>query len=121
MSLDFGSSCINAEDIKDIYILGHSFGEADMEYFRFFKRATGIEQTSVSPEFEEDEEFSEESFIEEIPLRINYVIKRYGGDKSITEPIYPEEEKAILEEKFFQFLKSVFMTAQGNFTTDMIK
>lgn len=110
MSLDFGSSCINAEDIKDIYILGHSFGDIDMEYFRFFKRATGIEQTSVSPEFEEDEEFSEESFIEEIPLRINYVIKRYGGDKSITEPIYPEEEKAILKKcRFEQFINSKIM------------
>ena len=111
MSLDFSTRIINNYEIENIYVLGHSFGEADMSYFEFFKRATGDDKCQPkTTEFDDDEEFSEESFIAEIPLRMNYVIKRYGCDKSILEPILPEEEKAILKKcRFEQFVNSRIM------------
>ncbi|MCM1338289.1 MAG: bacteriophage abortive infection AbiH family protein [Muribaculaceae bacterium] len=85
---------IFAEDIKDIYVLGHSLSNTDMEYFKHIKSATSIhkepEEEPVGVENLE-ELFSDEA----LHNRIQYAIKKYGNDPTITEPILPEEENAV--------------------------
>ncbi|MCD7771209.1 MAG: hypothetical protein LUH23_03895 [Oscillospiraceae bacterium] len=86
-------------DIKDIYVLGHSLGVADIGYFNFLSCAT---QTVKSNQDDDtcNESLAHDDFYEEslsdLNDRIQYVIKRYGNDKTITEEISPEEEKAFL-------------------------
>lgn len=86
LAVELSLNGVNYEDIKDIYVLGHSFGEVDIEYFEFL--------TSTLC-YSEDYEDSEEDLYN----RIQYAVKRYGNDSSVGEPILPEEIKSV-QKKF---------------------
>lgn len=71
---------IKLADIEHIYVLGHSFGAADLEYFE--------ELASVSEEkrkAKHSTDFSSIDSIEALHLMIGYVILTYGGDGSHSE------------------------------------
>lgn len=60
-------SGISAEDIKDIYVLGHSLGSVDFEYFAFLKKIT-----SLNREDESKEDFVHKSRTEDAMWYISY-------------------------------------------------
>ncbi len=96
LCLDLKSADINPDDIKDIYILGHSLGEVDLEYFKFFKKALSVSSTNT------EESFNNFDFNTDLFLRLQYIIKKYGQDNSITDPILPEEETAIHKKLMYE-------------------
>lgn len=95
LCLELSSAGINAADIKDIYVLGHSLGDSDLEYFTFLKEVTA--KRTDSPEPSSDSDINEKDPLEELNNRIQYIIKTYGKDPSITEPVTPEEKDAIYQ------------------------
>ena len=79
------------EEIKDIYVLGHSISPVDLEYFAFLMDATKVE-TEV-----EDREEIEVEAIDDLHNRMQYVINTigYGGQAS-------EEEDEAIERRYRQ-------------------
>ena len=79
------------EEIKDIYVLGHSMSPVDLEYFAFLMDATKVES-----EVEESEEIEAEE-IDDLHNRMQYVINTvgYGGQAS-------EEEIEAIERRYRQ-------------------
>lgn len=108
MEIELFLSDVNLNEIKDVYVLGHSFGKVDLEYFEYLMRATSVKDEDY--EEEEDDEFDffedETESLDELHNRLQYAIKRYGNDESIDEPILPEEyksvQKKLLLEQFFR-------------------
>lgn len=90
---------IKAEDIKDIYVLGHSLGSADFEYFRYLKSTT-----SLKNEYKDELKINLKKYNpdNDLQLRINYAIKKYGNDPSIKEKITQKEKSAILKKFLFE-------------------
>lgn len=66
---------VRLSDIRHIYVLGHSFGSADMEYFRELSDKTGGKQ-----EPEEIKDFWGIDSWEADHLAIGYTILTYGND-----------------------------------------
>ena len=87
-------SGINADDIKNIYVLGHSLGEADFEYFKYLKSATSIENEYKDEEKIDLDKYNPE---DEKELRISYAVKKYGGEIDRENEITEEEKLAILK------------------------
>lgn len=77
LSLFLGLHGVNPENIKDIYVLGHSMGRPDLDYFRFLLRATSA-HTPSPRDGEIAEELPELGSMEEFHLRLSYVVERYG-------------------------------------------
>lgn len=79
------------EEIKDIYVLGHSISPVDLEYFAFLMDATKVES-----DVEEREEIEVEA-IDDLHNRMQYVINTvgYGGQAS-------EEEIEAIERRYRQ-------------------
>ena len=99
LCLDLSLTGVMAEDIKDVYVLGHSLGQADYEYFRFLKSAT-----SLKSEYEKEAKINLEKYNpdEDLQLRISYAIKKYGGDPTRQEPITKKEKLAILKKYLYE-------------------
>ena len=63
LCLDLSLTGVMAEDIKDVYVLGHSLGQADYEYFRFLKSAT-----SLKSEYEKEAKINLEKYNPDVQL-----------------------------------------------------
>lgn len=94
LCMELAVAGVNAAEIRDIYVLGHSLGDADLEYFSFLKKATSGEMSDENaaadavPKEERDP-------LEELHHRIQYIIKTYGNDPTITDPVTKEEKDAV--------------------------
>lgn len=86
---------VNPEDIKQVYVLGHSFGTADIGYFRNIINMT----QSITENIEENLSKSEKEYlnhidpIEEMHMNIQYAI--HGGYR--TPGIIPDAYPPIIE------------------------
>lgn len=71
---------VNIEDIENIYVLGHSFGEPDFEYFDFLSKVTtvGCDYNSLSALWKVQQlgldSLSEDALLEGIMLNIEYAV-----------------------------------------------
>lgn len=87
LRLDLDDAEVRLDKIKDIYVLGHSFGQADSGYFKYFQEQTSVKGTAsrkeVKPQWIDD--------IEETHLRIQYAVHRYGEHS----PVSKEEVAAV--------------------------
>lgn len=67
--------------IKNVYVLGHSFGIADVQYFDFLKHATSVtdpnEDEHVEPEVEQNP-------LDELAARLEYTIQTVGYNREVT-------------------------------------
>lgn len=104
---------VNKEDIKDIYVLGHSMSPPDLEYFCFLVDATclhPLEEPEERPEERDDLDPMEEFF-----ARMDYTIKHYGyrHDGGQTDPrqeramarqlgLERDAQQALMEKEFFR-------------------
>lgn len=95
---------VHIEDITDIYVLGHSFGEPDYEYFKFLVKATqiGVDFNELSPLWMVKnsglENMDEESFLEWVQMNIIYAAqhrKRVLHKDDISFPVQEKIEKAL--------------------------
>lgn len=80
------------EEIKQVYVLGHSMGLSDIEYFDFLVNATSVHRTESA---QNESEFSEIADpVDELHNRLQYVINHVGykNDGDITK----EQEDAML-------------------------
>lgn len=90
---DLTTSAVDASQIKDIYVLGHSLGEADLEYFDFLMDSVCPHRGDSYKTFFQDRiyydrrEWNEKKLrkvlkkgdsMDEIHLRLQYTIKQYG-------------------------------------------
>lgn len=66
---------VRLTEIKNIYVLGHSFGSADLEYFEELAKACGAE-----PREEKAENHIGTDSLAALQLMISYVILTYGND-----------------------------------------
>lgn len=84
---------VNAADIKKIYVLGHSLGDADLEYFDFLIDSTSADRGTCYKDFFKDRiyydyrEWDEKKLrkllkkgdsMDELHHRLQYTMKRYG-------------------------------------------
>lgn len=84
---------IAAEDIKDVYVLGHSMAPPDIAYFDFLLYYTRIHSGEVSPESSAPPEFHDD--LDKLNLRMEYAIQRTGyGLEEVTE-----EQQAAVDER----------------------
>lgn len=82
------------ENIKDIYVLGHSMSPPDLEYFTFLVDATLInEQVESKEELEKSADFDP---TEELNTRINYAIQHYGY-KYVAEQADPRQDQVMAQ------------------------
>lgn len=96
---------VHIEDITDIYVLGHSFGEPDYEYFEFLVKATqvGIDVNKLSALWQVRniglQNISEDDLLEWIHLNVIYATqhRRLGLQKENIS--FPKEE--MLEKRLF--------------------
>lgn len=96
---------VHIEDITDIYVLGHSFGEPDYEYFEFLVKATqvGIDVNKLSALWQVRniglQNISEDELFEWIHLNVIYATqhRRLGLQKENIS--FPKEE--MLEKRLF--------------------
>ena len=66
---------VKLTDISNIYVLGHSFGSADLEYFEELATISGRKRISKY-----STDFSSLDSIDALHLMISYVILTYGSD-----------------------------------------
>lgn len=99
LCLELAAAGINAGDIKDIYVLGHSLGDADLEYFAFLREATAGKAINSEPLTAPRPDESDP--LDELNNRIQYIIKTYGKDSTITDTVTQEERDAV-HRKFLQ-------------------
>lgn len=66
---------VMAEEIKNIYVLGHSMGITDIEYFAFLANATKAYNPKESDDEENDENYCP---IDELHNRLQYVVNYVG-------------------------------------------
>lgn len=75
------------EEIKNVYVLGHSMGPADIEYFDFLIRSSQVAGTdSDSKEYEKMDIDS----LDELNNRLQYVIKSAGHNNMDVDDEYTE-------------------------------
>lgn len=104
-----------AEDIKRVYVLGHSMGLPDLEYFAFLAEATRMHN---SEEYESSDNHEEADPLEDLNMRIQYAIHNggYGLENGENNPAQQEAvSKKIrleqdgrrweMEREFFKLLK----------------
>lgn len=105
-------NAVMSEEIKDVYVLGHSMGPADLEYFDFLVRSTQVVREQNECECEEDVSAD----LDELHNRLQYVIQKVGYG---AEEIDDEYEGAV-SRKFRQeqnarndFFEKTFMKMLG--------
>ncbi len=86
---------IQAEDIKHVYVLGHSMGLPDIEYFRFLIDSTSVPR--VEPE-QKNEDRGNQNPLDELAARMQYAIHRYGYSND--DPAIDETEVAATVHRF---------------------
>lgn len=90
---------VSAQDIKHIYVLGHSMGLVDMAYFLYLIDATRVkssESHNSKHGFDADTakglaQLDDSDPLEELNNRIQYSIKCYGADPTLDNTITEEE------------------------------
>lgn len=84
-----------AEEIKNVYVLGHSMGLPDIEYFAFLAEATGLHD---SEEYESKGAHEETCSMDDLNMRLQYAINKsgYGFGDNLIEP----EQKEAVEKRF---------------------
>ncbi len=76
LAMELSLSLIKPEDIKHIYVLGHSFGSVDFEYFKYLKSITSVNNEL----YKEEDELKKLKIPENPYLRIQYSVMKYGKD-----------------------------------------
>ena len=105
---------VKLADIRHIYVLGHSFGVADREYFEELACATGAKKV-----VKKQEEYFPCNPMEELHLMIGYVILTYGNDgphpeidaeaaRRFARVTYRQQRECLLESIQTQYRHSVF-------------
>lgn len=94
LSMFLATHGANKEDIKDIYVLGHSMSPPDLEYFIFLMDATHINDPIGSKE--ESEEPADLDSMKELDTRINYAIQHYGY-KYVVEQTDPRQDQVMAQ------------------------
>ena len=96
---------LHIEDITDIYVLGHSFGEPDYEYFEFLVKATqaGIAVNKLSALWQVQniglQNMSEDDLFEWLQLNIIYATQHRKKEFQRENISFPKEE--LLEKRLF--------------------
>ena len=94
MRVDLASDGVRLDKIKDIYVLGHSFGPADFEYFQYLADETSVKGTkNRQPKMTVPIES-----MDELHSRIQYAIHRYGEHS----PVSDEETAAMARRLAFE-------------------
>lgn len=108
---------LHIEDITDIYVLGHSFGESDYEYFEFLVKATqaGIDVNKLSALWQVQniglQNMSEDDLFEWLQLNIIYATQHRKTEFQRENVSFPKEE--MLEKRLFG-KTSVYTDEDGN-------
>ena len=95
LSMFLATHGANKEDIRDIYVLGHSMSPPDLEYFAFLMDATRINDPIESKEG--SEELCDLDPMEELDARINYAIQHYGY-KYAAEQTDPRQDQIMVRQ-----------------------
>ncbi len=96
---------VHIEDITDIYVLGHSFGDPDYEYFEFLVKATqaGMDVNKLSALWQVQniglQNMSEDDLFEWIQMNIIYATQHRKTEFQRDNVSFPKEE--MLEKRFF--------------------
>lgn len=96
---------VHIEDITDIYVLGHSFGKPDYEYFEFLVKATqaGIDFNELSFLWKarnlEIEKMDEDDLLEWIQMNVAYACNHRKRELQKENISFPENE--LLEKLLF--------------------
>lgn len=96
---------LHIEDITDIYVLGHSFGEPDYEYFEFLVKATqaGIDVNKLSALWQVQnigpQNMSEDDLLEWLQLNVIYATQHRKTEFQRDYIPFPKEE--MLEKRLF--------------------
>lgn len=83
---------VDNEDIKDIYVLGHSMSPPDLEYFTFLMDSTRTHDPIEAKD--EPETLDDFDPMLELQDRINYAIEHYGY-QHVNEHIDPSQNLAM--------------------------
>lgn len=108
---------VHIEDITDIYVLGHSFGDPDYEYFEFLVKATqmGIDFNKLSALWQVRnigmDIMTEEDLLEWIQLNIIYATQHRQMEFQKENISFPKEE--LLEKRLFG-KTNVYTDGDGN-------
>lgn len=81
MRLNFAIHNVKFDQIKNIYVVGHSFGDADIDYFQYIMKETSV----VSESEKQTEIWDEVDPFEEFQLRMQYVINKYGENRDVSK------------------------------------
>ncbi|MBP3742154.1 MAG: bacteriophage abortive infection AbiH family protein [Treponema sp.] len=87
---------VDIEQIENIYVLGHSFGEQDFEYFDFLEKVTkvGCNYNELSALWKVHhiglEELTEESIFEDIRLNLLYAQHHRERELGKKDDLFPE-------------------------------
>lgn len=113
---------INIEEIENIYVLGHSFGEPDFEYFDFLKKVTtvGCDYNSLSALWQVHQmgfdKLNEDELYEWICLNIEYAVHhREWRLKKLADKDVDLEKEAI------QAVRKRFLLEQATRTKDVLE
>lgn len=102
---------ISVSDIKNIYVLGHSFGEADIGYFRNLINATQGNEVFLEEITEEEKLYMDHlDFAGMMNLNIQYAIHHRERALGIRPISYPKLEK--LDVKMFQVAEDSYYRMQ---------
>lgn len=113
---------INIEEIENIYVLGHSFGEPDFEYFDFLKKVTtvGFDYNSLSALWQVHQmgfdKLSEDELYEWICLNIKYAVhhREWRLKKFVDKDVE-------LEKEAIQAVRKRFLLEQATRTKDVLE
>ena len=78
--------------IKNIYVLGHSFGIADAQYFEFLKSATSVADSNDEEQPEPEEERDP---LDELAARLEYTIQTVGYNHEVIQDLEVYQEAII--------------------------
>lgn len=97
LRVDMASADVKLDQIKDIYVLGHSFGPADYGYFEYIMKETSVKGTHNRKNIRQELVDT----MDELQLRIQYAIHRYGEGKSVSKEEQEAVERRLLFEQAF--------------------
>ncbi len=87
---------VMAEEIQQVYVLGHSMGLSDIGYFKFLVNATRVHEEKSTVD---NGEYSETiNSMDELHMRLQYAIK-YAGYR-LEDELIASENKAAVARKF---------------------
>lgn len=93
LRIDLASKGVKLDEIRDIYVLGQSFSDVDFDYFKYIHQETSVSVTHriISEKRDLEKWYRELNTLDELHLRIQYVIHRYGENS----PVSAEETEAV--------------------------